>query len=168
MDPDAMEIKESGSEFIAKGISLSMRNKEIVSFGSVKQALLKEFDIENPVFYADINWTMVIKNYDKKITEFHPIPRFPEVRRDLSMVLERKVQFEEIRKIAYRSESRLLKNLRIFDVYEGDKIDQGKKSYALSFILQDEDKTLTDKQIDKIMSNIAIALTEELGAQIRS
>ncbi len=96
------------------------------------------------------------------------MPRFPEVRRDLSMVLDKNVTFEQIRTIASKTERKLLKTIDLFDVYEGDKITQGKKSYAVSFILQDPEKTLTDQQIDGIMTKLAQSLEKELGAQIRA
>lgn len=102
-----------------------------------------------------------------KIT-FEELPRFPEVRRDLSMVLTSETKFDQIRTVAGKSEKKLLKRISLFDVYEGEKIEKGKKSYAVSFILQDLEKTLTDQQIDKIMKNIAQALEKELGAQIRA
>ncbi len=126
------------------------------------------FDIDEEVYYADFNWNAVLKSIDTRPTTFTPLPKYPEVRRDLSMVLEKQVRFEDIRKTASKAEKRILKNMDIFDVYEGDKIEKGKKSYAVSFILQDETQTLTDRYIDKVMNAIARALEKELGAQIRA
>ena len=151
-----------------EGISYSWHNHELVSFGSVDKAVRKVFDINADVYYADFNWTLILRNLDTRPTTFEPLPKFPEVRRDLSMVLEKQVKFDDIRKTAEKTEKRILKRMDIFDVYEGDKIETGKKSYAISFILQDETRTLTDKYIDKVMNNIANALEKELGAQIRA
>jgi phenylalanyl-tRNA synthetase beta chain len=102
----------------------------------------------------------------KSIT-FRELPRFPEVKRDLSMLLEKTITFEEIRSLAFQSEKKMLKKVILFDVYEGENIEKDKKSYAISFILQDENKTLTDNQIEKIINNLALAFEKQLGAQIR-
>lgn len=164
------QLKITGitNPLLNEGISYSWHNHELVSFGSVDKAVRKVFDIHADVYYADFNWTLILRNLDTRPTTFEPLPKFPEVRRDLSMVLEKQVKFDDIRKTAEKTEKRILKRMDIFDVYEGDKIETGKKSYAISFILQDETRTLTDKYIDKVMNNIANALEKELGAQIRA
>ena len=105
--------------------------------------------------------------HKKSRISFSPLPKFPEVRRDLSLMLPRTTRFEELEALAYKSERKLLKEVDLFDVYEGDKIEAGKKSYALSFVLQDEEKTLTDKQIDKVMAKISRTFEQELGAVVR-
>jgi phenylalanyl-tRNA synthetase beta chain len=129
---------------------------------------LQRADIKASVYYADFNWEVVMAAIKNNKIVFEELPRFPEVRRDLSMVLAKEVKFEQLRALAAKTEKSLLRRISLFDVYEGDKIEQGKKSYAVSFYLQDTTKTLTDDQIDKIMNNLAKAFERELGAQIRA
>ncbi len=168
LDPIKMKTDTSSLPHLSEGIMYSYHNRELVHFGTVDKSILKQFDIETGVNYADFNWGAVLRSIDRHPTTFESLPKYPEVRRDLSMVLEKSVQFEEIRRVASRAEKRILKHIDIFDVYEGEKISKGKKSYAVSFILQDENSTLTDKTIDKVMRNIAQVLEKELGAQIRA
>lgn len=134
---------------------------------SVKKSILKHFDINSEVFYADINWDKVIKASKNINIKYKEVPKFPEVRRDLALVINKEITFAELEKLSYQTERTLLKSVNIFDVYEGDKIEAGKKSYALSFILQDEEKTLTDKQIDKTMTKLMEAFEKNLQAIIR-
>jgi phenylalanyl-tRNA synthetase beta chain len=139
----------------------------LVEFGKVKPALLKEFDIRQDVFAAEFNWDLVMKGLAGHRILFSPLSRFQVVTRDFSLLLDREVSFESLRRLAFRTEKKLLKQVTLFDVYEGEKIQQGKKSYALSFTLLDEDKTLTDQQIDKTMQNLAWAFEKEFGARVR-
>lgn len=164
---DLVQTESDNKEF-SQGLKYSNNNKLLVEFGNVKPELLKEFEIEQEVYYADFHWNNVLKILGSHKTKFVPLNKFPEVRRDLSMVLSQEVKFEDLRQSALKSERKLLRKVDIFDVYDGDKIEKGKKSYALSFSLQDEYNTLTDKQIDKAMWNIAGALERDFGAQIRS
>ncbi len=161
-------IKIENNDFFSEGLSLTVKGNQCIILGKVAHEILELFDLETDVYYADLNWTRIVSSVSLKTTTFKPLPRFPEVRRDLSMILEKSATFADISKIAYQSERSRLINLNIFDVYEGDKIEKGKKSYAVSFILQDQQATLTDKQIDKIMQKIAGNLEKELGAKIRS
>ena len=124
-------------------------------------------DIKMPVFYADFNWDLVLDAMKNSSTMYSEVPKFPEVRRDLALLIDKAVQFEQLEQLAYQSEKSLLKNVNLFDVYEGDKLPDGKKSYALSFILQDENATLTDKQIEKIMEKLMKTYQEKVGAEIR-
>ncbi len=158
----------ANNAYLGEGIRYLYHDTELVTLGSVDKKRLKMFDIEQEVYFADFNWMQVLEMMDTRPTTFVPLPKYPEVRRDLSMVLEKDVKFEDIRKTAAKAEKSILKSIGIFDVYEGDKIEKGKKSYAVSFILQDETRTLTDKYIDQVMNNIASALEKELGAQIRA
>ena len=135
--------------------------------GSIKKSVLKEFDVKQDVFAAEIDWNQVLKLIRNRKIVYQEISKFPEVRRDLSMVLNTEVTYEQLVKLAEKTERKLLKNINLFDVYQGDKIEKGKKSYALSFILQDDEKTLTDSQIDKVMNNLMKAFESELGAKIR-
>ncbi|MEN9336099.1 MAG: hypothetical protein RLZZ500_1086 [Bacteroidota bacterium] len=154
------------NDVFAEGIALSLGNDVLVEFGSVKKHILKHFDIKQDVFYADFNWDLIIKMIANKI-KFQEIPKYPEVRRDLALLVDESVAFESIYTIARQSEKSLLKQINLFDVYQGKNLPEGKKSYAVSFILQDTSKTLTDTQIDKIMNKLQNQFESELGAQLR-
>lgn len=156
------------SDLIESGMSWLTRSGEtLVYFGKVSRKLQKQFDIENPVFYADINWDVLLSEHSKAHVSFSEIGRYPEVRRDLALLIDKSVQFTQIEALAYKTERKLLKRVSLFDVYEGNKLPEGKKSYAVSFILQDDDKTLTDKQIEKTMSRLVEVYSQELGAVLR-
>ena len=141
-------------------------NDILVEFGTVKKSILKYFDIKQEVLYADFNWNAVLKSISNK-TKFVEIPKYPEVRRDLALLLDDSVAFEEIYNISRQTEKNLLKEVTLFDVYIGKNLPEGKKSYAISFIIQDESKTLTDSQIEKIMSKLQNNFITQLGAQLR-
>jgi phenylalanyl-tRNA synthetase beta chain len=140
---------------------------ELGYFGVVSKAIRKSFDIESEVFFAELNWDLLMKDSEKHKVQFFEISRFPEVSRDLALLIDKSVTFAQIEQVALKSERKLLKNVVLFDVYEGKNLPEGKKSYAVNFIIQDEEKTLTDKQIDKVMSKIQQNLQNELGAQLR-
>ena len=127
--------------------------------------LLKAFDIDNEVYYADLNWKELMKAIRSVKISYKEISKFPAVKRDLALLLDKNVQFAEIEKIAYDTEKKLLKEVELFDVYEGKNIEAGKKSYAVSFLLQDETQTLNDKMIDKIMSKLVKNLEDKLNAK---
>jgi phenylalanyl-tRNA synthetase beta chain len=150
-----------------EAISLKQNQKTLCTFGSVSKKLMKEFDISSEVFYADFDWQAILKISGKNKIEYQEVPKFPQVRRDLSMMLNSEVSYEQIRALAFKTERQLLKEMQLFDVYEGDKIEAGKKSYAMTFILQDEHQTLTDKQIDKTMGRLMEAFERQAGAVIR-
>ncbi|HOT14264.1 MAG TPA: phenylalanine--tRNA ligase subunit beta [Bacteroidales bacterium] len=152
---------------ISNGLQYSINGKLLAVLGSIKSAVLKSFDIKQEVFAAEVEWDLVFSLAKKKKVEYKELPKFPEVKRDLSMILDMQVTYAQIEQLAYKTERKLLKNVNLFDVYQGDKIEQGKKSYALSFILQDEEKTLTDNQIDKVMQNLIKAYESQLGAKVR-
>ncbi|MBN2699312.1 MAG: phenylalanine--tRNA ligase subunit beta [Bacteroidales bacterium] len=151
----------------AEGLFYASGKDPIVEFGKVSDRILKQFDISQDVFAAEFNWDHVLQLCAGTGITYRPLPRYPAVQRDLSMMLDRSVTYEQLRELAFKSENRLLKQVSLFDVYEGDKIEKGKKSYALSFTLLDEEKTLTDKQIERVMERIASAFEKELGAVIR-
>jgi phenylalanyl-tRNA synthetase beta chain len=138
----------------------------LVEFGTIKKSILKHFDIKQDVFYADFNWNVVLKIVNTKI-KFVDIARYPEVRRDLALLVDESVSFDSIYAIARQSEKSLLKSVVLFDVYTGNNLPEGKKSYAVSFTIQDTSKTLTDEQIDKVMGKVQKNLTTELGAILR-
>lgn len=150
----AMEIQNRGG-------------KSLVKMGVVAHKIQKSFDIDAPVFYADINWKLLIKLIAKVHVTYTEISKFPAVSRDLALLLDKSVEFSEIEKIAYQTEKKLLKEVCLFDVYEGNKLPEGKKSYAVNFILQDNDKTLNEKQIEAIMSKLINNLTKQLNAELR-
>lgn len=152
------------------GAALSVNTrggKRLASFGVVKRKLLKMFDIENDVYYADLNWNELMKAIKNIKVSYTEISKFPAVKRDLALLIDKKVQFAEIEKIAYETEKKLLKSVELFDVYEGKKLEAGKKSYAVSFLLQDENATLNEKQIDKIMQKLITNLQNKLDAKLR-
>jgi len=153
-------------DVFSEGVSLVKGNEILTELGVVKKSILKYLDIKQEVLYADVKWGSVIKLVTDKI-KFTGIAKYPEVRRDLALLLDEDVTFEDIYQIAEQTDKKLVKEIDLFDVYQGDKLPEGKKSYAVSFILQDEEKTLTDQQIEKIMSKILNNLTEKLGASLR-
>ena len=155
------------SDIFSEGMSFSLGKKNIVDFGLVKKSVLKHFGVSQNVLFADFNWDNVLEMAKHNSIKFKPIPRYPEVRRDFALLIDNTVSFENIYTIAKQTEKQLLKNVNLFDVYEGKNLPEGKKSYAVSFILQDEHKTLTDKQIDKIMSKLQSNFESKLGAELR-
>jgi phenylalanyl-tRNA synthetase beta chain len=155
------------NDCFSEGISLSLGKTRLVEFGVVKNEVLKPFGIKQEVLFADFNWNMVITSAGKKPIRVTELPKYPEVKRDLALLLDEGVDFIDLYNFAFKSERKLLKNVDLFDVYLGDKLPEGKKSYALSFILQDPEKTLTDKQIDKIMTRLQEGFATEFGAELR-
>ena len=141
--------------------------KRIIEMGVVSPALQKKMEIDRPVFFADINWTALMKMAVKNVVHFTEIPKFPSVSRDLALLVDSGVEFEAIERIAKQTEKKLRKSVVLFDVYEGKNLPEGKKSYAVNFILQDEQRTLNDKQIDAIMQKLIANLKKQLGAELR-
>ena len=161
-----IQNKPAASDVFAEGIAIASGNDTLVEFGTVKKSILKHFDIKQEVFYADFNWGKIQKYISNKI-KFTAIPKYPEVKRDFALLVDENVQFEQIFNIAKQTEKSLLKDINLFDVYQGSNLPEGKKSYAVSFILQDDTKTLTDTQIDKIMSKLQNNFENQLGASLR-
>ncbi|MFD1061993.1 phenylalanine--tRNA ligase subunit beta [Winogradskyella litorisediminis] len=155
------------TDLLSEGVSLSIGKKKLVDFGLVKKSVLKHFGISQNVLYADFNWDNVLEMAKHNAIKFKAIPKYPEVRRDFALLIDNKVTFDDIFSIAKQTEQNLLKNVNLFDVYEGKNLPAGKKSYAISFTLQDEHKTLNDKQIDKIMSKLQSNFETKLGAELR-
>ncbi|MES2426582.1 MAG: phenylalanine--tRNA ligase subunit beta [Bacteroidota bacterium] len=152
---------------MAYGLNYIKNNKTLVKFGSVAKEALKKADVDKDVFYADFSFDQLMQLVKKNKIVYQEISKFPAVKRDLSMLIDKGVSFGQLKQIAQRTERKLLKEINVFDVYEGDKLPAGKKSYALSFILQDAEKTLTDKAIDAIMQKLIYNLEKEAGAEIR-
>lgn len=154
------------SDVFSEGTSICYNNDTLVEMGVVKKSILKHFGIKQDVYYADFNWDLILKIITGKI-KYTEIPKYPEVRRDLALLIDEKTTYESIFNLARQTEKALLKDINLFDVYQGDKLPAGKKSYALSFTIQDNTKTLTDAQIDKIMSKLQQTFETELGASLR-
>ena len=156
------------NEIYSAAVSIHTRGgKLLATFGIVSKKIQKAFDLDNEVYYAEINWTELMKAVKNVKVSYTEISKFPSVKRDLALLLDKNVQFAEIESIAYETEKKLLKAVELFDVYEGKNLEPGKKSYAVSFLLQDENATLNDKQIDKIMNKLITNLENKLGAKLR-
>lgn len=155
------------SDVLSEGISLSLGKTKLVDLGVVKKKILKEFGIKQEVLFADFNWMAILQLVGSRQVKVTDLPKFPAVKRDLALLLDEGVTFKEVYNLAFQSEKKLLKEVDLFDVYEGKKLPKGKKSYAVSFVLQDENKTLTDKQIDKIMKKLQQAFEKNLDAVLR-
>ena len=164
--PEIEQLAFSNLTF-REGIRFSAGNKVIGYAGMLTAEVLKAFDIRQEIMYAELNWSAILALIPVKETQYRELPKFPEVRRDLALLLDGGISFGEIEKLAFQTERKLLRKVGLFDVYEGEKIEEGKKSYAMSFILQDEGKTLTDKEIDKSMARLINAFESSLNARVR-
>jgi len=162
-----IEFDDSGSDSSNYSIKYNIDNNTVAEVSLVSNDLLKKFDIGQEVYYADLNWSLLMKYSDFSDVKYKPVPKFPAVKRDLSLVLDSSVKFADLKAVAMKTERKLLKNVTLFDIYEGKNIDKGSKSYALSFMLQDESKTLTDKVIDKTMKRIFGAFEQQFNARLR-
>jgi phenylalanyl-tRNA synthetase beta chain len=148
------------------GVKLMRGKEEVAKLGKVKGALLKDFGVKQEIFYAELNTALLFQSSNPKLV-IQEVTKFPEVRRDLSLVLNKQVSFDEVRSLIYSTEKRLIRSIIAFDVYEGDKLPSDKKAYALGFTLLDDSKTLTDDEIDRVMQRLMTAFEEKLGAVIR-
>ncbi len=155
------------SDVFSEGITLSLGKTKLVDLGVVKRGILKEFNIKQEVFFADFNWDNILKLGGKTKIKVTELPKCPEVKRDFALLVDKEVTFNEIYNLAFQAERKLLKEVDLFDVYEGDKLAENKKSYAISFILQDTNKTLNDKQIEKIMQKLQHTFEKNVGASLR-
>lgn len=161
-------VAEGKNDIFSKSLAITDRNgKVLVELGLVKKEILAGLDISQEVYYAEMNWTLLMKKVSRKAVSFKEISKFPAVRRDLALLVGKEVEFAEIERIAYASEKKLLKRVELFDVYEGKNLEVGKKSYAVNFLFQDETKTMNDKQTEAAMKKIIQNLEKQLGAQLR-
>lgn len=167
LQPDSLKIEASDKDIFREGVTYKAGDKTIVSMGIVSKAPLKRTDVNQEVYYAEFSWENILKAIKNQTVAFMPLPKFPSVKRDLALLLDKKVTFKEIKETAFRTEKSFLKSVTLFDVYEGEKLGTDKKSYAVSFTLLDEEKTLTDKQIDKIMNKLMGAYKHLFNAEIR-
>tara|TARA_B110000046_G_scaffold79705_1_gene87747 strand:+ start:883 stop:3309 length:2427 start_codon:yes stop_codon:yes gene_type:complete len=155
------------NDIFSEGQQLSVGKHSLVEFGSLKTNALNNFGISQNVFCANFNWNNLLKVINQNTIKFKDISKYPEVKRDLSLLIDEDITFEKLYKLAKQSENNYLKDINLFDVYRGDKLENGKKSYSISFTLQDNKQTLKDSQIDKIMSKIQKRFESELGAELR-
>ncbi len=159
--------EELSNELYSDGLTYFMGEKVLFTIGKVHPKLLKQFDIKQDVFFAEVRWDVAVRFFGRNVVSYNEIPKFPEVKRDLALLINSDVTFKTLKDIAHKTEKKLLKSVTLFDVYEGEKLGEGKKSYALNFIIQDETKTLTDVQIDGIMNNLIAAYEKEVNAKLR-
>lgn len=169
IDTSKYLLEETNSNYLEGLQFVNRDNKKVVAcYGKLKQKVGKQFDIKQDVFVADFNWNLIIKTLTNKDIKYQEVSKFPEVRRDLALVVDKTISFAEIEALAYQTERKLLqRNICLFDVYQGDKLPEGKKQYALSFTLQDKEKTLTENQIEAIMKKLLKGFEEKLGAKLR-
>ena len=168
VDMKRLVMSQFSSDLYAAGLTIrSGAGRQLGTLGIVQKKICKQLDIDVEVYYAELSWTTLMKEIKKAAVTFSEISKFPAVKRDLALLLDKSIQFAEVEKVAKESDRKLLKSVSLFDVYEGKNLPAGKKSYAVSFYLQDENKTLNDKQIDAIMKKIQTNLEQKLGAQLR-
>jgi phenylalanyl-tRNA synthetase beta chain len=160
-------FNQQGNDVYDYSLSYMLNEKELLQIGKVAKKTQKQFDINNEVYYAQINLDLFIKQASKVKVQYKEISKFPSVRRDLALLIDNQIDYKQIEELAFKNEKRLLKEVNLFDVYEGKNLDEGKKSYAISFVFQDNEKTLTDAQVDKIIEKLITALFNDLGAKLR-
>ena len=166
--PGMIVRKKSESDMFSAGLTIENRGgKKLIEMGIIAKKLQKQFGLDAPVFYAELNWTALMKVIKKNEVLYTEVPKFPAVSRDLALLVDNSVEFAQIEQIARQTEKKLLKKVELFDVYEGDKLPAGKKSYAVNFILQDEEKTMGDKQIEAIMNKLIANIKKQLNAELR-
>ncbi|WP_421920239.1 phenylalanine--tRNA ligase subunit beta [Marinifilum sp.] len=166
-DNERLRIRETENDQFTEGLTYGLRKTILVEMGMVNGKILKTMDIETQVYYADFDWATLIKQAMKNKVSYTELPKHPAVKRDLALLIDKKVTFADIKTIAFNCEKKLLKSVSLFDVFEGEKLGSNKKSYAVSFILQDTEKTLNDKQIEKIMQKLIKSYEKQLGAELR-
>jgi phenylalanyl-tRNA synthetase beta chain len=159
--------KSNNPNFSAALMMENRGGKKLIEMGVLSKKLLKQFDLQQPVYFAELNWTQLMKATRKNEVLYTEVSKHPAVSRDLALLVDKTVEFAQIEQIARQAEKKLLKNVELFDVYEGEKLPAGKKSYAVNFILQDTEKTMNDKQIDAVMQKLIAQLKKQLGAELR-
>ncbi len=167
LSPEQLQVKETNNELFENGLQYLSNNKIVLELGIVAKKWIKKFDIENPVYYADLDWGHIIFEKKKHKITFEELPKFPAVRRDLALLIDKGITFSQIKESAFKVERQILRSVNLFDVYDGKGVPEGKKSYAVSFILRDDTRTLKDKQIDKTMKKILSAFERDFEAKLR-
>lgn len=162
-----ISLSQIQSDIFSEGVCYKVRKKKVLETGTVRKSVLKSFGIKQEVFYTDINWDLVLEMLKNQKTNYKEVSKFPAVRRDLALLMDKQVAFAELESVAMRCDKNLLKEVKLFDVYEGDKLAAGKKSYALSFVFRDDSKTLTDKVVDKAILKIFKSLEHQLSVELR-
>lgn len=169
LDLNSLEYGAAPADLFSEGLAymIPSSGKTLLMLGTVAPARLRQFDIKQPVFAAEIDWNQLLKLYLRSKVVYRELPQYPEVRRDLALLLDENVSFADIRKAAFSAEKKILRKVVLFDVYRGDKIPEGKKQYAISLTLQDYDKTLTDKYVEQVVGRVLNALSSQFGAVLR-
>ena len=168
IDIYALKSEPTQSDLFAEGLTMSLNGKELLQIGVVSSKLRRLTDVKQEVYYLEMNFDVLVRSTKKHRIAAEELSKFPEVKRDLALLVDRDVTFAALRSVALATERKLLKNVSLFDVYEGDKLPEGKKSYALSFILEDKTRTLDDKTIERVMANLTRQFEQQCGAQVRS
>ena len=163
-----IKSEEISTYGFSEGLMYKHKKNRLVCFGKVDKKIIKSFGIKQELYYADFNWDLILNLVLNTKIKYSEVSKFPSVKRDLSLLIDKEVTFKELNTIAKQTETKILKSVNLFDVYEGDKLPEGKKSYALSFILEDNTKTLTDKYIDKVMNKLISSYETKVGAEVRS
>ena len=163
-----IKSEEISTYGFSEGLMYKHKKNRLVCFGKVDKKIIKSFGIKQELYYADFNWDLILNLVLNTKIKYSEVSKFPPVKRDLSLLIDKEVTFKELNTIAKQTETKILKSVNLFDVYEGDKLPEGKKSYALSFILEDNTKTLTDKYINKVMNKLISSYETKLGAEVRS
>lgn len=164
---ESITTGESDKKYYAESLTYLINNKVVAEAGRISKNYLMQFDIGQDVYYGHIEWDVLMKLIKNHSISFNELPKYPSVRRDLALLLDRGIKFSQIREIAYKTEKNILHEVNLFDVYESDSLGKNKKSYAVSFMLRDDLKTMTDKNIEKVMTNLIREFEKELNAQIR-
>jgi len=164
---DGISLSPIQNDFYAEGLSFKIRKKKVVEIGNVRSSILKPFGIKQDVYYADLNWEAILEFLKDQKINYKEVSKYPEVKRDLALLLDNEVLFSELEAISLRTDKNILKKVSLFDVYQGAKLPEGKKSYALSFLFSDEEKTLTDKVVDKAILKIFKSLEHQLKVELR-
>jgi phenylalanyl-tRNA synthetase beta chain len=168
IEAKALKVEQNANDLIAPALIYSNRGgKALACLGVVTDTALARFDIDQPVYYAEVNWNALCKMASKTDVKFYDLPKTLPVRRDLALLVDSNVTYDAIKSVVEQSEKKLLKGVNLFDVYEGKHLEAGKKSYAISIVLQDNEKTLNDKQIDAIMKKVIGNLERQVGAKLR-
>jgi phenylalanyl-tRNA synthetase beta chain len=167
VSPTRLKVDDADNASLSYGLSYYVNGKTLLYMGEVDRKMAKGFEVDQTTYYAEINWGLLVDLAAQTKIKFTPVSKFPEVRRDLSLLLANSVSYGELKEAALKADRKLLKAVNVFDVYQGKNLPEGKKSYALSFTLQDENKTLSDKEIDKVMKKIQQTFEQQFNAELR-
>lgn len=164
---DGWDERETENPAFTYALGIFINNKEVVTLGKVDEGAARLAEVKQDVFFADVDWEYLTKKAKKHSILFKELPKYPEVRRDLALLLDKNVRYADLKAAAEKSERKILRKVNLFDVYEGKNLAEGKKSYAMSFILRDDQATLNDKQVEKTMEKILGSFKHQFGAELR-